>query len=80
MMDAQAINSAFGKILTEHRLAAGLSQERLALASGVDRTYVGKVERGLHGPSLVSVVRLAGGLGMAPEQLVAAAMERTTEK
>lgn len=45
------------------RLRAGLSQEALALAAEVDRTYVSQLERGIANPSLLILVRLAAALG-----------------
>ena len=45
------------------RLAAGLSQEGLALAAEVDRTYVSQLERGVANPSLVILHRLSKVLG-----------------
>jgi transcriptional regulator with XRE-family HTH domain len=38
--------------IRDKRLAIGLSQEALALAAGVDRTYVSQLERGVANPSL----------------------------
>ena len=37
---------AFGKNLRTIRKSRGLSQERLAHEAGIDRSYVGKIERG----------------------------------
>lgn len=45
------------------RIASGLSQEALALASDVDRTYVSQLERGLANPSLLILSRIALALG-----------------
>lgn len=45
------------------RLQVGLSQEALALAAEVDRTYVSQLERGVANPSLLILVRLARALG-----------------
>ncbi|MBZ9758168.1 helix-turn-helix domain-containing protein [Mesorhizobium sp. ESP6-5] len=38
--------SAIGWNLRKFRLARGLSQERLALEAGIDRAYLGRIERG----------------------------------
>lgn len=67
------LSVAFGQIVRERRRAADLSQERLAHLSGVDRTYLSKVERGLGTPSLRVVERLARALGESPHELIQAA-------
>jgi transcriptional regulator with XRE-family HTH domain len=48
-----------------------MSQERLAEASGCDRSYLSFVERGINSPSLDMVFRLAKGLGLKPSALLA---------
>lgn len=40
-----------------------MSQEGLAHAAGLDRSYVGRVERGEHNLTFVSLVRIARALG-----------------
>lgn len=45
------------------RLNANLSQEALALAAEVDRTYVSQLERGVANPSLQILYRLSRVLG-----------------
>ena len=44
-----AIKAAFGQRVWELRTEKGLSQEDLALACDLDRTYIGGIERGKHG-------------------------------
>lgn len=44
------------------RKQAGISQESLALAADVDRTYVSQLERGIANPSLLILCRLAQAL------------------
>jgi transcriptional regulator with XRE-family HTH domain len=45
--------------LRDARAKTGLSQEALALAAEVDRTYVSQIERGVGNPSIGVLVRLA---------------------
>ena len=44
------------------RVAAGVSQERLAFDAGVDRAYVGHIERGTMNPSIDTIEKLADTL------------------
>ncbi|MBK5233094.1 MAG: helix-turn-helix transcriptional regulator [Thermoleophilia bacterium] len=62
---------ALGKAVREIRLAKGFSQEQLALESGLDRTYVGGVERGERNPSYGSLLKLAKALGISPSEILA---------
>lgn len=51
--------AGLAKEIKELRLEAGLSQEALALAAGVDRTYVSQLERGVANPSLNILYRIS---------------------
>ena len=44
------------------RVAKGVSQERLAFDAGVDRAYVGHLERGEMNPSIDTIEKLADTL------------------
>lgn len=44
------------------RVRASQSQDALALAAGVDRTYVGKLERAAENPSVLILEKLANAL------------------
>lgn len=48
------------------RKDAGLSQEELALAADVDRTYVTQVEGGRRNITVTVLDKLAGALGVTP--------------
>lgn len=60
----------FGLRLAEVRKAKGLSQERLALESGLARSYLGGVERGQRNIALLNIYRLAQTLGVTPSSLL----------
>jgi len=48
-----------GKRIRERRRELGLSQEALAHVAGLDRSYVGRIERGEHNLTFIALVRLA---------------------
>jgi transcriptional regulator with XRE-family HTH domain len=58
------IRKNLGARIREERRQLGLSQEGLATAAGLDRTYVGGVERGERNPSLESIAAIASALGV----------------
>lgn len=67
-MDARAL---VGWNLRRLRVARGLSQERLALASSIDRAYVGRVERGSENVTISTLEALAGALAVPLAELFA---------
>jgi transcriptional regulator with XRE-family HTH domain len=64
------VRKLFGARLAELRRRLGWSQERLALESGVARSYLGDVERGQRNPALVNICRLAETMGLKPFHLL----------
>lgn len=65
-------NLLFGRRLRELRTKRRVSQERLALAAGVHRTAVSKLEQGTTDPRLSTILRLARGLNLPPEAFIKA--------
>lgn len=51
-----------GKRLRSKRSELGLSQEGLANESGLDRSYVGRVERGEHNLTVISLIKICRAL------------------
>jgi len=66
---------AFGQVLRRLRTERGLTQEGLALDAGIARNYVSLLELGQYGASLNMIFKLAGALGVLPEDLVRMARE-----
>jgi transcriptional regulator with XRE-family HTH domain len=60
----------FAANLRRARLVAGMSQEDLANACGLQRTYVSTLERGVKDPRISTVGRLADALGIGPGELL----------
>ena len=60
----------FGKRLAAVRKELGWSQEKLALDSGVVRSYLSGVERGKRNIALLNIVRLAETLGFSARELM----------
>ena len=55
------------------RVTQGISQERLAFDSGIDRSYLGGIEREAENPTVDLLDRLAGTLGVPLTELFAEA-------
>lgn len=59
----------FGERLRELRTQRNLSQERLAELAGLDRNYIGQIERAERNVALVNIVRIAQALDVEPGEL-----------
>ncbi|WP_328189611.1 helix-turn-helix domain-containing protein [Marinobacter sp. OP 3.4] len=64
------ICEAFGQNLRAIRKSKGFSQERLAHDAGIDRSYVGKIERGQANITLEKIYLFAGLLECSPKDLI----------
>jgi transcriptional regulator with XRE-family HTH domain len=72
--ERSAADIALGRAVRELRQARRLSQEELGnLSDGMDRTYVGGIERGEKNPTYESLRRLCQGLGVRSSELLARA-------
>ncbi|UJB19201.1 MULTISPECIES: helix-turn-helix domain-containing protein [Lysobacter] len=67
--------ASFGSAVRRHRELLRLSQEDLADRSGLDRTYISGVERGVRNPTLQVMQKLADALGIDLDVLFATARE-----
>ena len=64
---------ALGAAIRDLRSRKGLSQEELALRAEVDRSYMGRVERGDNNVAVLTLARIAKALGVSLAKLMAAA-------
>lgn len=65
-----SIRNTVGQNIRRLRTMRGWTQEVLAEAAGVHRTYVGSVERGERNMGLDNLERFAEALGVSPKRLV----------
>ena len=61
---------AFGAAVRAIRTEEGIAQETLAHLAGIERSHMGKIERGEHMPTLAVILKIAQGLGRSAGELV----------
>lgn len=61
-MPVSPLAKRFGIVVRKRRMAAGLSQEKLAERARLHPTYVSMVERGVRNPTLDVAARIAKAL------------------
>lgn len=66
----QKIKKMFGERLRAARKEKGMAQETLSLVCGLDRSYIGGVERGERNISLINIHRIANALGIPAKDLL----------
>lgn len=70
MKDKEPALVKLGENIRSLREARGVSQEELAFEAGLDRTYVGGVERGERNPTILSSLKIAKALDVELGALV----------
>lgn len=73
LMDKLA--QALGERIRAQRKACGISQDALALACGIDRSYMGRIERGEVNITIEKLYRIADELACDPSFLLPKAIE-----
>lgn len=64
---------ALGRVIRQFRLELEYSQEAFADAVGIDRSYIGGIERGEHNLALMNLLKIAKTLNLSAGQLLAEA-------
>ncbi|MBK5218691.1 MAG: helix-turn-helix transcriptional regulator [Thermoleophilia bacterium] len=70
-MDSSRVAQYFGRRLWRQRRLAYLSQAELARLLDLDRSEIGKLERGMRIPRLDTILKLAAGVEVDPCELIA---------
>ena len=63
------IKDKIGLKIKNFRIGLGLSQEKLALKAGIDRTYINSVENGRRNISIINIEKLAIALNVHISEL-----------
>lgn len=74
------LRKTFGLRVRQLRVQRGISQEGLAELCGLDRTYIGGIERGERNPSLVNIGKIAISLGVRVADLFEIETKNDTER
>jgi transcriptional regulator with XRE-family HTH domain len=61
---------ALGKAIRSIRSSKKISQERLALEADVDRSYLGRIERGDNNAAVLTLQKVARALGISVAKLM----------
>lgn len=72
-IDTSGRPQKLGAAIRAARLARAVSQETLADAAGIDRSHMGKIERGERNVTLLNIGRVADALEMSITALMEAA-------
>jgi transcriptional regulator with XRE-family HTH domain len=62
--------AAFGKVLRQLRLNAGLTQEQLGLEAELRRTFVSYLELGQQQPTLTTILKISKALNFSAKDLM----------
>ena len=69
-MPSATITRSFGASVKKLRSGLGISQEKLAERAELHRTYIADIERGARNPTLLTIKKLAKGLGISAADLL----------
>lgn len=70
MVKVTAVSKRIGQNLHKIREKKGITQEHLALDAGLNRAYIGYIERGERNPSTDTLVKIAKALRVSPKDLL----------
>lgn len=68
--DPEQVLPSIGEAIRRARKQVGLSQEALADESNIDRSHLGRIERGERNLSILNLVRIATALQLSASELL----------
>ena len=68
--DNDFVRTSFGRILTEHRLAAGYAQRHFSRLVGISNSHLRKLESGETSPTLTTLYKIARTLDVEAGTLI----------
>ncbi|WP_248768068.1 helix-turn-helix transcriptional regulator [Pseudomonas sp. MWU12-2345] len=71
--DLDGTLARLGQAVRARRVAHSVSQEALADLAGIDRSHMGKIERGERNVTFLNIVRIAVALNCKPSDLLSEA-------
>lgn len=61
---------ALGRAIRAERKRLGIAQEALALEAGLDRSYLGGIERGEHNLTIINIIKISKALNIRASELM----------
>lgn len=71
--DQEGQLTRLGEVIRQRRIKLGLSQEALADASGIDRSHMGKIERGERNVTFLNLLKIADAIGLRASDVLRSA-------
>ena len=70
LAERDGIQRAFGVVLRRLRDERSMSQEALSAETGIDRSFLAKMEAGRRQPTITTFIRLSRALGVKPSAVM----------
>ncbi len=68
--DHPDLKPVVGRIVARFRSGAGITQEKLAEAAGLDVSYISFIENGRRMPTIDTIFRICRGLKVSPTEMI----------
>lgn len=69
-MEKNVLLEKIGRLIRQERAKANLSQEKLGLEAGLDRSYIGGIERGERNMSMKILFKISKAMDVKPANLL----------